>query len=89
MLWFPPSSATAATIAAGSVIDVTATWGFPAVPEDVRLSVARMALVRYVADVAPTGTRFADAINEQGFDIAMAFASAQTVKRAYSLPLVA
>lgn len=88
-LWFPPLSASAASIAAGYVVEVTGTWGFPAVPDDVRLSVARMVLVRYVTDAAPTGTRLADAINEQGFDIAMAFASAQAVKRSYSTPMVA
>lgn len=89
ILWFPPSSSTAATAGAGYVVEVTGTWGFPAVPEDVRLAVARMTLVRYLADVAPTGTRFADAINEQGFDVAMAFASAQSVKRSYAAPMVA
>lgn len=88
-LWFPPAASPAATVSDGYVVEVTGTWGFPAVPEDVRLAVARMALVRYVADVAPRGSRLADAVNEQGFDIAMAFASAQSVKRAYSAPMVA
>lgn len=88
-LWFPPGSSNPASLAQGYVVEATGTWGFPAVPEDVRISIARMVLVRYVADVAPTGTRFADAINEQGFDIAMAFASAQSVKRSYSQPMVA
>lgn len=88
-LWFPPGSSNTASLAQGYVVEATGTWGFPAVPEDVRISIARMVLVRYVADVAPTGTRFADAINEQGFDIAMAFASAQSVKRSYSQPMVA
>lgn len=88
-LWFPPASASPASPLAGYVAKVTGTWGFPTVPDDVRLAVARMALVRYMADVAPRGSRFADAVDEQGFDIAMAFASAQAVKRSYSLPMVA
>lgn len=88
-VWFPPLSAGAITLLSGYVVDVTGTWGFPAVPDDVRLAVARMVLVRYLADVAPTGSSLSDALNEQGFDAAMAFASAQSVKRAYSTPLVA
>jgi hypothetical protein len=88
LLWFPVGSTAAASLTAGHVVEVTGTWGFPAIPEDVRMSVARMSLVRYVADVAPTGTRLSEAVNEQGFDIAMAFASAQSVKRSYSAPLV-
>lgn len=88
-LWFPPASSSPASPLAGYVLEVTSTWGFPSVPEDVRLAVARMVLVRYVADVAASGSGLADALNQQGFDVAMAFASAQAVKRSYSLPLVA
>lgn len=89
MLWFPPLSSTAANPAAGYVVQVTGTWGFPAVPEDVRLSVARMVLVRYLADAAPSGSSLADALNEQEFNAAVAFASSQAVKRTYSSPMVA
>jgi hypothetical protein len=78
-----------ATISEGDYLEVTGTWGFPTVPNDVRLGVARMTLVRYLADVTPVGSALSDAINELGFDIAMAFASAQAVKRSYGIPLVA
>jgi hypothetical protein len=88
-LWFPPASAAAAGVAPGYVVEVTGTWGFPSVPDDIRLSVARMTLVRYLADAAPSGSALADALNEQGFDVAMAFASAQAVKRSYRAPQVA
>lgn len=88
-VWFPPNSSDPVTLTPGYVIEVTGTWGFPSVPPDVRSAVARMVLVRYVADAAPAGSRLADAINEQGFDIAMAFASAQAVKRDYGRALVA
>jgi hypothetical protein len=88
-LWFPPSSSSPATISEGDFLSVTATWGFPSVPHDVRLGVARMTLVRYLADVSAIGSSLSDALNEQGFDIAMAFASAQAVKRSYGIPLIA
>jgi len=88
-LRFPSGSSSPATVAAGRVLAVTGTWGFPAVPNDVRMGVARMALVRYIADATPTGSALSDALNEQGFDVAMAFASAQAVKRSYGIPLVA
>lgn len=88
-LWFPPRSSSAATLIPGYAVEVTGTWGFPSVPNDVRLAVARMVLVRYITDATPSGSALADALNEQGFDLAAAFASAQAVKRSYSLPLVA
>jgi hypothetical protein len=88
-LWFPSGSLAPATLSAGNFVEVTASWGFPAVPHDVRLGVARMTLVRYLADVSPAGSSLADALNEIGFDVAMAFASAQAIKRSYGIPLVA
>jgi hypothetical protein len=88
-LYFPSLATSAATLTPGYVLEVTATWGFPSVPSDVRVAVAKMVLVRYVADVAPSGSSLADALNEQGFDVGAAFASAQAVKRSYMAPLVA
>lgn len=88
-LYFPPLSSSAASPLWGYVVEVTGTWGFPSVPNDVRMAVARMSLVRYITDATPAGSALADAINEQGFDLASAFASAQSVKQSYSLPLVA
>lgn len=84
-LWFPPLSDTPASwLGPGYVLKVTGTWGFPSVPNDVRLAVARMVLVRYVSDATPAGSALADALTEQGFDLAAAFASAQAVKRSYT-----
>jgi hypothetical protein len=88
-LWFPTGSLAPATVAAGRVLEVTGTWGFPSVPNDIRLAVARMTLVRYLADATPAGSALSDALNEQGFDVAMAFASAQSTKHSYGIPLVA
>jgi hypothetical protein len=88
-IWFPPNSGAAVTLNPGYVLEVTGTWGFPAVPDDVRISVARMTLVRYLLDATQTGSQLSDALNEQGFDIAMAFAASQAVKRDYGRALVA
>jgi len=44
---------------------------------------------RYVTSTAPSGSALADALNEQGFDLASSFAAAQEVKRLYSPPIVA
>jgi hypothetical protein len=88
-LSFPSGSLIPATLTAGYTVDVTGTWGFPAVPDDVRVAVARMVLVRYVTSTAPSGSALADALNAQGFDLASSFAAAQEVKRLYSPPIVA
>lgn len=82
-LYFPKASATPATLSSDYVLSVTGTWGFPAVPADVVQAVAKLVLVRYVADAAPAGSALADALNEQSFDAGVAFASAQDVIRNY------
>lgn len=81
-LWFPPTTSPA-TLSDGNVLHVTANWGFPAVPDDVRLAVAKLVLVRYLADVASAGTALAAAANQQGFDAGIAFVSARDVLRSY------
>jgi hypothetical protein len=83
-LWFPPASATPAQIACGRLLEITGTWGFPAIPADLEMAVAKMVLVRYINDAANAGTALADAVNEIGFDAASAFASARDVIRSYS-----
>jgi hypothetical protein len=88
-LWFPPSSTTPASIVAGYVVEVVGVWGFPSIPDDLRMAVANMVLVRYIADAANSGTALADALNAQRFNAAVAFASAQDVIRGYSLAQVA
>lgn len=89
-LWFPDSSASPAThLRAGYVLKIVGVWGFPSIPADLELAVAKMVLVRYIADAANAGTALADALNEQGFDAGRAFASAQDVIRSYSAPPLA
>ena len=89
-LWFPQSVASpAGYIGSGYVLKVVGVWGFPAIPADLETAVAKMVLVRYLADAASAGTALSDAANEQGFDAGMAFASARDVIRSYARPKVA
>ena len=86
-LWFPPGSATpASSLGDGYVLEVEGVWGFPSIPSDVVMATAKMVLLRYLADAASAGTALSEAANEQGFDAASAFASAQDVFRSYKTP---
>jgi hypothetical protein len=83
-LFVPPSPATTPIEWSESyVLEITGTWGFPSIPVDVVQAVAKMVLVRYLADAAGAGTALADALNEQDFNAAVAFASSQDVLRSY------
>lgn len=89
-LWFPPGTATPASyLGSGYVLEVVGVWGFPSVPDDLKVATAKMVLVRYLADAASAGTALSDALNDQGFDAGRAFASARDVVRSYSRPKVA
>jgi hypothetical protein len=81
-LWFPMMT-DAAPMAVGYSVEVVGVWGFPAIPADVVVAVAKLVLVRFIADAASSGTALADALNEQGFDAGGAFASAMDVLRNY------
>lgn len=56
-------------LACGRFISVTATWGFPSIPPDVREACAKRVIVRYLSDVASVGTAFADAIANSDINI--------------------
>lgn len=84
-LWFPPDTAAAAqNVWAGRVMKIVGVWGFPAIPADLKMAVAKMVLVRYLSDAASAGTSLSEALNDQGFNAGMAFASARDVIRSYS-----
>lgn len=83
-LSFPSGTANPATIRAGLVLEVNATWGWPSVPEDLKMAVATMVLVRYLGDAAQAGTAFADALGDVGFDPGRAFVSAQEKIKGYA-----
>lgn len=86
---FPAGSPSPASLWSGRVLEVAGTWGFPSLPEDLVTAVAKMVLVRYLADAAASGTALSDALNEQGFNAAQAFASAREVIDSYRAPAVA
>lgn len=51
------------TLREGQLVRVTATWGYPAIPNFVREAVAATVILRYLSDVAETGTTLADALD--------------------------
>lgn len=83
-LAFPEGTPTPATIRAGLVLEVTGTFGWPAVPEDLTMAVAKLVLVRYLESAAADGTALADAAADAGFNTGVAFVSAREVIRDYS-----
>lgn len=88
-LKFLTGSPAPAQLACGRLVQVTATWGFPQVPDDLPVAIAKLVLVRYIAAVANDGTSLSEALNQIGFDAAIAFASAQAVLRGYANPALA
>lgn len=81
-LWFPPSSSSPAQLGCGWTVEVAATWGFPAVPVNVREAVAKLVLVRYVTEVAPDGTSFAEQLRD--VNVGLLFESATDVLHGYA-----
>jgi hypothetical protein len=84
-LWFPEGMDSPAALAKDTVLEVVGVWGFPDLPEDLVMAVAKMVLVRYLSDAASAGSSLADALNEQGFNAGTAFASAQDTFDSYRL----
>lgn len=77
-IWFLPNSPTLWASWFGpagnfepsfGIVSVTATWGFPAIPDTVRDAVARLVLLRYLNDVAAEGTELANALNRADFNL--------------------
>lgn len=65
----------AGTLTIGRTILVTGNWGFPMVPSFIREATAKRVILRYVSDVASSGTTFADSIDN--LNLAGLFASAR------------
>lgn len=70
-------------LAAGRFLEVTGTWGFPQIPDDVRQAVAKLVIVRYMSDVAFQGTGFADAVQESEISIGALLRSANEALNGY------
>jgi len=77
---FPHRPGSAILLAPGRTLKVTATWGFPAIPQTVRTAVASLVIWRYVNDVAAEGTSFADAVNRVEFNFAQSLRVALDVR---------
>lgn len=86
-LWFPPSSPQPAQLGCGWTVSVSATWGFPAVPTNVREAVAKLVLIRWVTEVAPEGTAFSDAL--QDVNVGQLLETAAAVLDSYADPGIA
>jgi hypothetical protein len=70
-------------LAPGRSFQITATWGFPSVPVDLRQAAAKRVLLRYVADNANAGTQLADALDDT-FSIGALLRSAKETVDGYS-----
>lgn len=47
-IWFPWTSASPAPLAAGYVLEVNGTWGFPSIPDDLRQECARNVAAKFL-----------------------------------------
>lgn len=89
-LWFPSASDDPAELGAHYTVQVTATWGFPSVPANVREAVAGMVIVRYVQAVASgdlPATAFSDAVT--GVSVGGLLAAARRTMNRWTRPAVA
>jgi hypothetical protein len=88
-LWFPASgvAAPASALTTGRVIAVTATWGFPAVPDMLRGAIAKLVLVRYAAQPASFGTSLDDALAD--LNLGALFAQASETIELFADPQIA
>lgn len=80
------SPAEPALLAAGRFVTVTGSWGFPAIPANVRRAVAKLTIVRYLTDVANQGTELTDALDN--INIAGLYRSATESLERFRIPTV-
>lgn len=83
----PPRSPLAVSLATGHLLEVTGTWGFPSVPDDIREACAGIVLFRYVSDAAAAGTLLAESLEE--VNVGVLYAAARGVIDGYAPPLIA
>jgi hypothetical protein len=85
-LEFPLFVLNAAALSIATLINVTATWGFPSVPDTIRRSVATLVIHRYLNDPAAVGTAFANAANRDEFNLAGALKVALNTRDRFGVP---
>lgn len=81
-LHFPLYSPAAATLEVGGLVEITATWGFPEIPDDIREACAKLVISRYALDAANAGSLFSEALAE--VNVGALFASARATVRGYA-----
>jgi hypothetical protein len=69
------------------VLQVDAVWGYPSIPTDIRQACAKMVVVRYVTDVANSGTAFSDAARDGDISLAGLLVSAREAIGGYTILL--
>lgn len=64
------------------LLQVSGTWGYPQVPENIRQACAKRVILRYLSDVAAEGTAFSQAVDESGINLgALLRSSAEAIGR--------
>lgn len=87
-LYFPPvvaAPAGPAMLSGTAVCEVTARWGFPAIPDTVTRAVAVLAMVRYLNDAASVGTDFAEAANRGDLNLGAALRAALETRERFTV----
>lgn len=85
-LEFPLAATSPAALAAGQLAHVTATWGFPGVPQDVRLLTSARVVARAIMDVSRFGQAFAEQVAEG--DLRNALNVGQRALSRYRIPSI-
>lgn len=85
-LYFPPFASGSPTFLIGQVIEVVGTWGWPAIPADLRQACARIVMFRYVQDATSAGSSFAEAL--ASVNVGALYASGRSVVEKYVTPAV-
>jgi len=70
------------------LVEVTATWGFPAIPKTVTRAVATLVLMRYLNDSAAIGTALSDAANRAEMNLAGSLKAALDVRDRFRVPSI-
>jgi hypothetical protein len=88
-LSFPSVLADAPALAEGYIVTVTGNWGFQSVPSDIKTACIKLVILRYLRDVASSGTALSDALGNPIFDLGSAFASARDTIESYTMYSIA
>lgn len=82
---FPYRPSSIVLLARGRTLEITGTWGFQSVPEDIVQACAKLVVVRYFTDSAQAGTDLSDALDPT-FSVSGLTRSALEAVQGYSDP---